>query len=184
MENAMPPLMRLTVTVLAMLTLTACATTNTQSYVPRATDLGLYRTYSWAPATQQATGDPRLDNNEFFGRRIEAAVDWQLAARGLKRAAAAPDVVVHYYASIKQEVNANGLDRPNVECEDCRPFVFDAGTIVIDLIDARTSRLIWRGWDEGTIDGAIDDQTSMERRVDESVARILGQLPRWIGRES
>jgi hypothetical protein len=71
-----------------------------------------------------------------------------------------------------------------VSCDDCRPFVFDAGTIVIDLIDARTHRLVWRGWEEGSIDGLVDNQAWMEQRIDQSVARIIEQLPRRIGRVS
>ena len=55
--------------------------------------------------------------------------------------------------------------------------MFDAGTIVIDLIDARSRRLVWRGWAEGGIDGVVDDQASMEQRIDEAVARILEKFP-------
>jgi hypothetical protein len=132
----------------------------------------------------QTTGDPRLDNNRFFQERVEAAVELQLSARGFEKATDAPDLLVRYYASVEQQVNANGADRPNVSCEECRPFVFDAGTIVIDLIDARTHRLVWRGWEEASIDGVVNDQAWMEKRIDRSVTRILEQLPRTMGRVS
>jgi Domain of unknown function (DUF4136) len=48
----------------------------------------------------------------------------------------------------------------------------------LDLVDAPTDTLVWRGWAEGSIQGAIDDQTLMEERIDEAVARILARLPR------
>jgi len=38
--------------------------------------------------------------------------------------------------------------------------------------------LIWRGWAEGSIEGVIDNQTWMESRIDEAVAKILERLPR------
>ena len=63
-------------------------------------------------------------------------------------------------------------------------IVYDAGTIVVDLVDARTHRLVWRGWAEGSIDGVVDDQAWMEKRVDEAVARIMARLPRGMGRVS
>ena len=132
----------------------------------------------------QTTGDPRFDNNRFFQERVEAAVELQLAARGFEKAGATPDLLVRYYASVDQQVNADGADRPFVACEDCRPFVFDAGTIVVDLIDARTKRLVWRGWEEGSIDGVIDNQQWMEKRIDQAVARIIEQLPLWMERVS
>jgi hypothetical protein len=184
MEDAMRPFARMTVAVAAALAVTACATTNIRSYGERGRDLGSYRTYGWGPPVVQTTGDPRLDSNQFFQERVETAVERQLAARGFEKTGDAPDLLVRYYASVEQQVNADGADRPYVSCDGCRPFVFDAGTIVIDLIDARTRRLVWRGWEEGSIDGLIDNQARMEKRVDQSVARIIEQLPRRIGRVS
>jgi hypothetical protein len=55
---------------------------------------------------------------------------------------------------------------------------YEAGTLVIDVVDARTNRLIWRGWAENTMDGAIDNQDWMEKTIDHAVARIFTQLPR------
>jgi hypothetical protein len=181
MEEIMRPLARVTVAALGVLALTACATTNVRSFVERGIDVHQYRTYSWGPAHEQATGDPRLDNNRFLQERIEAAVENNLNARGFeKTAAGASDLLIRYYASVEQLVNADGADHPYAVCENCRPFVFDAGTIVIDLIDARSRRLVWRGWAEGDIDGVVDNQAWMEKRVDDAVARILGQLPRRV----
>jgi hypothetical protein len=182
MEEAMRPFARVIVAVAAALALSACATMNTRSFLERGGDVGRYRTYAWGPPAVQTTGDPRLDNNRIFQERVEAAVELQLAARGFEKAVEAPDLLVRYYTSVEQQVNADGADRPFVSCEDCRPFVFDAGTIVVDLIDARTQRLVWRGWEEGSIDGVINNQQVMEKRIDQVVARIIEQLPRRMGR--
>jgi len=161
------------------------ASMNISSFVERGTDVRQYRTYSWGPADLQATGDPRLDNNEFFQERIRAAIEQQLDGRGFEKTAAdASDLLIHYHANVEQLVNANGLDEPYASCEDCEPYVYDAGTIVVDLVDARTHRLVWRGWAEGSIDGVVDDQAWMEKRVDEAVARIMARLPRGMGRVS
>ena len=175
---------RVTVAAAAALALAGCATTNTRSFMERGGGVGVYRTYAWGPPAVQATGDPRLDNNQFFRERVEAAVELQLAARGFEKAAERPDLLVRYYTSVEQRVNADGADRPYVSCDGCRPFVFDAGTIVVDLIDARTQRLVWRGWEEGSIDGVVNNQQFMEKRIDQAVARIIEQLPRRMGRVS
>ena len=58
-------------------------------------------------------------------------------------------------------------------CDDCRPSVFDAGTLTLDMVDRRTNRVVWRGWAESTFDGIVDNQQWLERRVDEAVARML-----------
>lgn len=173
-------LTRLTLATVALstLTMTACATMQVNSYVERGADLTRYRTYQWAPPDTQATGDPRLDNNEFFRGRIQSQVDRRLGSVGFEMTAAAPDLVVHYHASVTQEVNSNAVDELHASCDNCEPFVYDAGTIVVDLLDARTRRLVWRGWAEGSLDGAIDSQTVMERQIDEAIARIMERLPR------
>ena len=173
-------LTRLTLAAVALsaLTVTACATMQVNSFVERGADVTRYRTYHWAPADAYSTGDPRLDNNEFsaIGFRLRSTDGWVI---GDSRRPLRPDPIsIHYHASVAQEVNANGVDQPNSECEDCEPYVVRAGTIVVELVDAHTSRLVWRGWAEGSIDGAIDDQTSMEREIDEAVARIMERLPR------
>ena len=181
----MRPFGRLIVVAVSALALTACAATNVRSFVERGLDVGQYRTYSWGPAGEQATGDPRLDNNQFFQERIAAAVDRQLQTRGLEKTTPqASDLLIHYHASVEQLVNPNGAEQRYMSCDDCEPYVYDAGTIVIDLVDARTQRLVWRGWAEGNIDGVVDDQARMEKQVDDAVGRIMERLPRELGRAS
>jgi hypothetical protein len=165
--------------VSAMVGLAACASMNVSSYVQRGMQISEYRTYNWGPADSFSTGDPRLDNNRFFQDRVQAEVDRQLAGRGFEQiASGTPDLLLHYHASVTQQVEPNAIDRKYGYCDTCEPYVYDAGTLVIDLVDARTNKLVWRGWAEGSIDGAVDNQGSMEQRIDRAVARILEQLPR------
>lgn len=173
-----------TVAAIGALTLTACATTNISSFVERGVDVRQYRTYAWGQADAQSTGDPRLDNNRFFQERIQSAVEKQLEARGFEKTEGSPELLIHYHASVEQQVNPDGVDQPYTTCEDCEPYVYDAGTIVVDLVDARTRRLVWRGWAEGSIDGVVDNQAWMEKRIDEAVIRIMERLPRGMGRVS
>jgi hypothetical protein len=157
-----------------------CATMNVSSYAERGTDLRQYRTYNWAPPDTWSTGDPRLDNNRFFDERVRTRVEEQLARRGFEKTAAAqPDLLVHYHASVSQEIDIRRLDSPLSYCatHDCRPFIYDKGTLFVDLVEPRTDTLIWRGWAEGSVGGVIDNQAAMESRIDDAVAKILAGLP-------
>ena len=163
------------------LALAGCATMRVSSYQDRGADLGRYRTYSWAPVDSFSTGDPRLDNNRFFVERVQEAIALQLAPKGLTLAApGSADVVIHYHARLNQQLDAGDFDRESGRCEDdqCRAVVYDAGTLLIDVVDARTNRLAWRGWAEGSLDGVIDDQAWMNQKVDEAVTRIMARFPR------
>jgi hypothetical protein len=160
--------------------LTACAATmRVNSYAERAADFSHYRTYAFGPAEAMSTGDPRLDSNPFFFGRVQAAVDRQLAATGYEKTTATPDLLVHFHASMTQEINTSEIDQKYGYCasSECRPFVYDAGTLLLDFVDARTNKLVWRGWAEGSMDG-VDNQAWMEQKVDDAVNRILARLPR------
>jgi hypothetical protein len=155
--------------------LAACASLEVGSYVRRGIDMRQYRTYNWAPFVEQSTGDPRLDNNRFFKEHVQLAIDRELATRGLEKTDT-PDVLIRYHASIMQEAYISGAGYDRTHCDECRPELFDTGTLLIDFVDARTSQLVWRGWAKSGVDGAIDDQEWMERKIDDAVARILQRL--------
>jgi hypothetical protein len=171
---------RIVSVTVAVLALAGCASLNVSSYVERGVDVRQYRTFGWGPTEGLSTGDPRLDNNRFFDERVRTTVEAGLAGRGFEKADDAPDLLVHYHASVTQRIDAREIDREYGTCENdsCRPYVYEAGTLVVDLLDPRTKKLVWRGWAEGAIDGVIDDQAWMEQKVGEVVARILEQLPR------
>lgn len=172
-------LVRLVVGVLCAFVLTACAATmHVNSYTNRGSDFKRYRTYGFAPADRMSTGDPRLDGNPFFNERMRADIEKQMAAKGFEKIASSPDLLVHYHASFTQQVDANVLDREYGYCKagDCRPSVYDAGTLMVDLVDRRTNALVWRGWSEGSVDGVIDNQAWLEQKVDDAITRILAQL--------
>jgi hypothetical protein len=162
--------------------LAACAVPiRVNSYVERGADLRRYRTFDFAPADAVPTGDPRLDGNPFFQERVRAAVETHLGTRGYERTAAGtPDFRVHVHVSVVQDIDVNEIDQPNGYCAPgvCRPFVYEAGTLLLDLVDAHTNKLLWRGWAESHIDGVVDNQAWMEQRIDVAVAKIMAKVPR------
>lgn len=169
--------------VIAALAAANCATTMTvSSHMDRDLDFSRYRTFDWGPADALPTGDPRLDQNPFFKDHVQGAVEKQLFARGIELSTAGtPDLLIHYHANITQRIDVNRVDRAYGYCSgrDCPAdtIEYEAGTLVLDIIDTRSNRLIWRGWAEGSVDGVIDNQEWMEARIDEAVRRILERLP-------
>lgn len=163
------------------LTFAGCATLRVNSYLERGADFSRYRSYAWAERGAFATGDPRLDNSRFFSQRVEEAVDMQLAARGFeKTGTGTADVLLHIHARVEQRLDTAAFDPIDGHCidDECRPEVYDTGTLMVDFMDRRTNRLAWRGWAERSFDGVVDDQKWMEATIDKTVARILARLPR------
>jgi hypothetical protein len=162
---------------LSILALSGCAPLGVHAFSDSGADFNRYRTYKFAPSGSASTGDPRLDHNPFFNQRMQADVEKELAARGFEKTRSArPDVLVQYHVSVSQETEIK--DTEECRLNDCRPLVYDAGTLMVDFVDPRTNKLIWRGWAEGSMDGVIDNQSWMEQKIDDSVRRIFAKLPR------
>ena len=161
--------------LLAIAAAAGCAPIHVHAYAERGSVFS-YRTYAWAPDEAFATGDPRLDNNEFFSEQVRTSVDRELAGRGFEKTpSATADLLVHFHATISQEIEIASTDRFE-HCYNCGATIYDAGTLVIDLVDARTSRLVWRGWVE-KLNPVIDNQDWMDETIDWAVARIMKKLP-------
>jgi hypothetical protein len=142
--------------------LSACAPIRVNSFLERGATLTPYRTYAWAPTDRLSTGDPRLDNNPFFQRRLQAGVETQLGTKGFQKAdaASASDLVIHYHASVSQQISVSGVDQD-----------------VLDLVDRRTNKLVWRGWATTTFDNIIDNQRLFEQTIDAALRKIFDRLP-------
>jgi hypothetical protein len=150
------------------------------SYSDPGFDIRQHRTYQWEAADAEATGDPRLDNNRFFDERMRAQVEKELAKRGFEKTESrTPDLFVHYHARVTQKIDIRHIDRTYAYADvDRGPYIHDAGTLFVDLVDPRTNKLVWRGWAEGSVEGVIDSQQWMEQHIDKAVAQIVARLPR------
>jgi hypothetical protein len=166
-----------------LLALTGCATMAGGSYVARGVDFSAYRTYDWGPADALPVGDARLDNNAIFQDHLQGEIEKQLAERGVARAmpGTKPDLRIHYHASVERDYQIHEVTAPFGDCPsyDCQPRVreFEAGTIVLDFMDAFTNQLVWRGWAKDSLDGIIANQERLERQVDAAVTIMLRDLP-------
>ncbi len=170
-------------TITVAMTAAGCATMTVSAHIERGVSFAEYVTYDWGKPDNLPVGDPRLDNNAFFNDYLQGAVEKQLAAKGYERAAAGvtADVLLHYHASVHQKLDVYAADRrygycDGPECGD-RVVEYEQGTLVIDMVDARTDKLIWRGWAQDTMTGVIDNQQRLEKQVDEGVARMMQLLP-------
>jgi hypothetical protein len=149
-----------------------------KAYPERGFDPAQFHTYGWDEADSRYTGDPRLDNNPFFFARVQADVEKALAAKGFeKTTSGTPELLIHIHASVTQRIDVSHADEDYVDCEDCEPSAYEAGTLVLDFVDKRTNRTVWRGSAEGSLEGVIDNQDWLEARIDEAVTRILERLP-------
>lgn len=166
------------------LILAGCATTGIGTYAVKSLDTARYLTWDWGAKDALPTGDARLDNNEIFQDHLMGAVERGLAAQGLPRAdeGTLPDLLVHYHATVDRRTVIHESERAfgtyqqysgtGVEVHE-----FEEYTLVLDVVDARTNRLLWRGWAEDALDNVIRDQDRLERQVEAGVRRLMEHFP-------
>ena len=145
-------------------------------------NLSAYDTYAWGPADALPTGDPRVDNNEFFDAQVRAAVERHLHAKGLRKVASDSAVLlIHYHATVDEKLDVFTVDRDygyysGYGLED-HVEVYEEGTLLVDMVDPESNTLVWRSWAQTNIEGLLDDQSRMEERIDEGVAKMFAQFP-------
>jgi len=177
---------------LVVATVAACAGPKIgYDYDPQA-NFHTYHTYDWAPGEQEATGDRRVDNAQ-VDIRIRTAVGAQLRLKGYTMTTnGKPDFYVAYHAGLK-DMTPDTTDQyfskgmagapfshtADTRTKDATPSKIDshlAGSLLVDIIDAGTNKLVWRGTAAGDIDPGL---TSEERdaRVRAIVHEMLSHFP-------
>jgi hypothetical protein len=170
---------------LAALMLAGCATRIVSSHVELNADFAKYRTYDWGPADALPTGDVRLDNNEFLRDYIQGAIEKELAVRRLTLVSNDPDLLIHWHTTVARELDVEAHRReyhgnPNGLGSSYEPEIveYEIGTLLIDAVDARTQKLVWRGWARETYSGVIDNQERLRRTVLGAIADMMKRFPK------
>jgi hypothetical protein len=165
-------------------------------------DFSNYRTYAWMNSDVSGTRNP-VYYNQLATQQVENTVDQELSKRGLKRVARRPDLLIgyHFFVQEKTRTVANntgpmGLYGPYLGWgrwgwagwgpswwgwNNFGPMYtqekYEAGTVVVDMVDARTKQLVWRG----AVQNAIGDPTRISNQLARQVERIVEQFPQVRG---
>ena len=166
----------------SVIVLGGCATRLVSSHVEPSVDFENYHSYAWGPVDALPVGDPRLDNNEFFRDYFQGAIEKEMATRHVALTSTDPDLLIHVHSSVGREVDVDAIEReyPNCQGPNCRPTIieYEVGTLMIDMVDARSNKLIWRAWSRENFSGVIDDQQRLRQVVVHSVAEMMKRFPK------
>jgi len=158
----------------------ACSGISTTSDWDQSYDFSAVSTYAWK--------DQGLEGgvSEIMLRRMYAAVDDDLMAKGIKKTnPETADVVLAYHAGSqdRQQYETYGYGAGGwwggywgggMTTTTVRTYT--ESTLILDVIDRRNNELVWRGSASGT----IDQMDSPDQRVDaiqEAVEKMLRDFP-------
>lgn len=142
-------------------------------------DFSKYRTWSWFSGPKPY--EPGLDG--LTEQRIRAAVEAQLPGRGLGKAESG-DLLVTFHVSVNRRIEVTpttvgfgygwGPAHVGYSTNDVRTY--DEGTLILDLVDAKTRHLVWRGTARGTVHQGYAPEERTQR-INEAVHGILENYP-------
>ena len=156
----------------------------TTDYNPEvAPNFSAYQTYAWLP--QPIRQDPRV-YNAITENRVRRAVDNSLSAGGYRKLdSGTPDFLIAWQAAIEGKVDVTLVNgyygygyRGWGAGGGAQPVVreYDEGTLILDVIDAESRELVWRGVAQAKISqNSSPDQRG--RKINEAVSKILANFP-------
>lgn len=128
-------------------------------------DHSAFKTYAWNGGTPSP--DPAVN------AAIVGDIDEQLAAKGLKKADGTPDLYVHYHVKQQDDVKVTDWDEGKFKLENrnITEKWAKVGTLVIDLVDAKTGAVVWRVAATETLKSAVVSPESLD-----NLKRIIGTM--------
>lgn len=138
------------------------------------TDFTTYKSYNFLNC--------EIDTS-FVCSEIQDAIRRQMRARGYKVVEESPGLLVSY-SIIKERVGYKGYFQPsldrwvnkydNEDTYKVQNFNFGGGMILVSLLDAESSRLIWRGYASGVFNKKVNKPVNYYRSV---IRSIFDQYP-------
>ena len=146
------------------------------------------RTFAWQPST----GTSLETRSPFLHQHIINTIEFYLSDSGLTEVESNPDVLVTYYGSVDTEVQLQsdtfsygwggygmgswgyyGYGFGGPVSTTTRVVEYQRGTLVIDIVDARSNELIWRG---SVSDLPVsDDQSKLQKTITKALAKMVKQ---------
>jgi hypothetical protein len=159
---------------IVLLTATASFGQQVKTDYDRNADFTRYKTYSWEKVQTQ---------DQLWGDRIEGAVNAALTAKGWTQVPSGGNVAI---VAIEMTKNQQTLDtfyngfgggwRWGGGFGDATTTVdtYKVGTLVVDLFDANSKKLIWRGSSSDTLSDKSDKNI---KNLDKGVQKMFDHFP-------
>jgi len=132
------------------------------------------RSWTWLPRSPVARGEAEF---ALIDERVRAAVERDLALRRFKKVEKErPDFLVTYYAALDKPIAAEAITyAAGVPSAAKQVASYPQGSLVIDVLDAKTGKLIWRGVGRRVF-GAEQTPEERKERIDDAVASVVDEF--------
>ena len=184
----MKPRILYAVMAVIVLALSGCSGIQVSQDFEQGFDFSSLETFGWEPNEDNQWGIAR--SNELVDRRIRSAIENTLMARQFSQVdTAEADFLVLYNVVVEQRISSSNVSGSVSIGRSSRGRhgsiglstgsqirAYDQGTLLIDVIDVASDKLVWRG----TSSQALQDLSDPQRLTDHinaTVAAVLAQFP-------
>ena len=137
---------------------------------------GTLTTFAWNDEADRTEGDPRLQDNAFFHAQLHEVVEWELNLRGIRYSDSNPALLIHHHLSLADHVmEREVVDEAGVTSVET--FAYEGGSVVIHIVDARTSEDVWVAWAQANIEPALTSPGAMRSWVYNLVGEMFEDWP-------
>jgi Domain of unknown function (DUF4136) len=176
---------RLVTALIAMVVAPALLLAQKTSYdYNKSSNFGAFKTYAQKEGTK--VGQPLIDD------RIVAAIDTELAAKGLTKSEATPDIVVIYHIAFDKQKDISTYSSGygggygpygygwgggwggGMTSTQVRDILI--GTLVIDIADVKANQMAWRGMGVKEIDTQAKPE-KRDKNISNAVKKIFKNYP-------
>lgn len=182
--------LKFVVIALGTLALAACAGSRVATDYDGSARFDTLRTFAWLDPVVEDVEDPVLDS-QLLTRKVERSVADALLQRGYTRtdSAAEADFLVTYHTASRERLRDRGgfsiglgIGRPwrhgygSMYMGDSyfpRIEGYQEGTLIIDILDAGSRDLLWRGWVRNT----VDTRNYTDEAIAAAVNEIIAEFP-------
>jgi hypothetical protein len=164
--------------VLSLAALAAgCSSVSTGSDYDESVRFGEYGSFAWVPPHPDKLIYP-MERNSILDRRIRGAVESVLEEKGYARETKEPDVLLGYFIKLQEKVDVTswgyGYRGHSWHGGGVDVRTWTEGTLVLDVIDAKSKEVVWRGWAIGAV---RSPSSPSPEEVRETIAKVLAEYP-------
>lgn len=141
-----------------------------------------YKSYSWAPLSEMADkGMNPLYYNELNDKRIKDAVNKEMSLQNMTILGAGAQLEIHYHIIVEDKIGSYTESYGNQQHAIANPtritnYQYRQGTLIIDLMDAKTNSLVWRGWATDVVSNAVKKDPAAA--INKAVSKIFKKFPK------
>lgn len=160
--------------LLGVLVLASCSSVYVNTDYDKKANFSNYKTYAFLKS-----GIDKAEISDLDKKRILYAIDDAMAAKGFSKSEN-PDILISIFTKERERVDMYqswGFSygwNPWWGMNYNRPVTTTEGTLLIDVLDAKSKELIWQGKGSGYLTQNVDKK---DARIQEFVTKILEKYP-------